>query len=85
MYAYFLCGGIEKHLPKNPQMLKWSIKSNRHLLSDEIIMSPQYQNSGFHGDDCNIEEVTPYRYKNSDRSSTALLLWTEMSISKDND
>ena len=64
-------------------MLKWSIKSKRHLLSDEIIMSPQYQNSGFHGDDGNIEEVTPYRYRTSDRLWTALLLWTEMSILKD--
>ena len=63
-------------------MLKWSIKSKRPLLSDGIIMSPQYQNGGFHGDDGNFEEVTPYRYKNSDRSWTALLLCTEMSILK---
>ena len=66
-------------------MLKWSIKSKRHLLSDEKIMSPQYQNGGFHGDDGNIEEVTPYRYKNSDRSWTTLLLCTEMSILKDDE
>ena len=72
-------------MPKKPQMLKWSIKSKRHLLSDEIIMSPHYQNSGFHGDDGNIEEVTPYRYKTSDRSWTALLIWTEISILKDDE
>ena len=48
-------------------MLKWSINFKRHLLSDEIVMNPQYHDSGFHGDDGNIEEVRPYRYKTSDR------------------
>ena len=49
-------------------MLKWSVKkSKRRRLSDEVIMSPRYQNSGFHGDDDNIEEVGPYKCKTSDR------------------